>query len=80
VFSTSCYSSLCNTLLSLKFDLRWTQLLKEYWGVDFISIICLDVMPIFMLLNDILCVCMLLTCRLCSVTTMFMREGDQVKP
>jgi hypothetical protein len=27
-----------------------------------------------------LCVCMLLTCRLCFIITMFMIEGDQVKP
>jgi hypothetical protein len=41
--------------------------------------ICLDVMPIFMRINDILCVCILLACCLCFMTTMFMREGDQVK-
>jgi hypothetical protein len=37
-------------------------------------------MPIFMLINDILCVFMILFCHLCFMTTMFMREGDQVKP
>jgi hypothetical protein len=37
-------------------------------------------MPIFMIINDILCVCMLLICHLCFITTMFMRERDQVKP
>jgi hypothetical protein len=39
-------------------------------------------MPIFMLINDIFCVCMLLTYHLCFITTMFMRERerDQVKP
>jgi hypothetical protein len=36
-------------------------------------------MPIFMLIIDILCVCMLLACSLCFITTMFMRERDQVK-
>jgi hypothetical protein len=30
VFSTSCYSSLCNTLLSLKIYLRWTLLSKVH--------------------------------------------------
>jgi hypothetical protein len=30
--------------------------------------------------NDILYVCMLLICCLCIITTMFMRDGDQVKP
>jgi hypothetical protein len=37
-------------------------------------------MPMFMLISDILCICMLLICHLCFITTMFMREGDQVKP
>jgi hypothetical protein len=37
-------------------------------------------MPIFILINDILCVCILLICHLWFITTMFMREGDQVKP
>jgi hypothetical protein len=37
-------------------------------------------MPIFMLISDILCVCILLIFRLCFITTMFMREGDHVKP
>jgi hypothetical protein len=31
-------------------------------------------MPIFMLINDIFCVCILLTCHLCFITAMFMRE------
>jgi hypothetical protein len=30
VFSISCYNALCNTVLSLKFELRWTPLSKEY--------------------------------------------------
>jgi hypothetical protein len=33
-------------------------------------------MPIFMLTNGILCVCMLLTSRLCFNITMFMRERE----
>jgi hypothetical protein len=37
-------------------------------------------MPMFMLISDILCVSMLLTYHLCLITTLFMREGDQVKP
>jgi hypothetical protein len=37
-------------------------------------------MPVFMLISDILCVCMLLACRLCFIIIMFIREGDQVKP
>jgi hypothetical protein len=80
VFSTWCYSSFCNTLLILKFELRWALLSKEYEEVDFISILYLDLMPIFILINNILCVCLLLTCRLWFITTIFMREGDQVKP
>jgi hypothetical protein len=32
-----------------------------------------------MLINDMLCVCILLACQLCFITIMFMREGDQVK-
>jgi uncharacterized membrane protein len=36
-------------------------------------------MPMFMLINDILYVCMLLACRLCFITTLFIKEGDQVK-
>jgi hypothetical protein len=40
----------------------------------------MDVMPIFMLINDILCFCMLLAYHLCFISTMFMREEDQVKP
>jgi hypothetical protein len=43
------------------FDLRLTPLSKEYYGIDFISIICLDVMSIFMPINYILSVCMLLS-------------------
>jgi hypothetical protein len=34
----------------------------------------------FMLINDILCVCMLLIYRLCFISTMFIREADHVKP
>jgi hypothetical protein len=47
----------------------------------FASTLCLEVMTMFMLISDILCVCMLLICRLCFITPtiMFMREGDQVK-
>jgi hypothetical protein len=66
-------------MLNHKFDLTWISLLKVYEGVDFISIICFKVMPILMLINDILCVCMLLIYCLCFINTMFMREGDQVK-
>jgi hypothetical protein len=36
-------------------------------------------MPMFMLISDILCVSILLVCCLCLITTLFMREGDQVK-
>jgi hypothetical protein len=39
----------------------------------------LDVMLMFMLINDILCICMLLIYHVCFITTMFVREGDQVK-
>jgi hypothetical protein len=35
--------------------------------------------PMFILIIDILCVCMLLICRLCFITILFMREGDQVQ-
>jgi hypothetical protein len=34
---------------------------------------------IFMLINDMLCISMLLIYHLYFITTMFMREGDQVK-
>jgi hypothetical protein len=61
--------------------MRWTPLSKKCYLVDILWLaLCLEVIPIFMLSNDILCVCMLLTCHLCFITTMFMREGDQVKP
>jgi hypothetical protein len=40
----------------------------------------LDVISIFMLINDIMCVSMLLVCHLCFITTMFIKEGDQAKP
>jgi hypothetical protein len=36
-------------------------------------------MPMFMLISDILCVCILLFCCLCLLPPLFMREGDQVK-
>jgi hypothetical protein len=31
-------------------------------------------MPIFILTNDIMCVCMLVVCQLCFINIMFMRE------
>jgi hypothetical protein len=42
--------------------------------------LCMDVIPIFTLINNSLCVCMLLSRCLCFITTMFMQEVDQVKP
>jgi hypothetical protein len=36
-------------------------------------------MPMFVLISDILCICMVLICCLCFITTLFMREEDQVK-
>jgi hypothetical protein len=74
----------------LRVDKRWASFCLDFLSLCslangggskfFFLALSMDVMPIFIPINNILCVCMLLTCRLCFIITMFMIEGDQVKP